>query len=207
MLRTALAVLVVVAAAVVAGQSSDRDPSRLRAGIFLYAAPGVNDPRFEQTVVLLVEHGAEGSMGLVVNRPTDAELGPILKLDEQSGSELTLYWGGPVQPEAVHALVRSAEQGSDTRTVLADVHLTGELSEVKAALAGPDPGGRVRVYSGYAGWAKGQLAGEVRGGVWVLDRADAGSVFAAEPRKLWPRVHLLLNRLEARARLAAGFAG
>jgi len=102
--------------------------------------------------------------------------------------------------KAIHALVRSPGSGSRARVVLADVYLTTEPSDVRAALADPDPGGRLRVYSGYAGWAAGQLAAEVRSGVWVIDRADAASVFSADPVKLWPRVHRILNRLEARAR-------
>jgi len=137
----------------------------------------------------------------VINRPTDVRVGQALDaVDEARHSELALYWGGPVQPEAIHALVRSPGSGSRARVVLADVYLTTEPSDVRAALADPDPGGRLRVYSGYAGWAAGQLAAEVRSGVWVIDRADAASVFSADPVKLWPRVHRILNRLEARAR-------
>jgi len=190
------------------GLSPDRDPARLRPGLFLYAAPGVAEPRFGETVVLLLEHGPKGSMGLVVNRPTEVRLGRALKLDDPRADELPLYWGGPVQPEAIHALVRSAGPhgdgkawgpDSEARTVVQDVHVTGALSDVKAALAGAEPSARLRVYSGYAGWAAGQLAGEVRAGVWVLDRADAASVFSSEPEKLWLRVHRIMNRLEARA--------
>jgi putative transcriptional regulator len=81
---------------------------------------------------------------------------------------------------------------------VADVHLTGALADVRTALAGRDPRSDVRVYAGYAGWGAGQLASEVRGGTWVLDRADAASVFASDPSKLWPRVHMILKRLDVR---------
>ena len=178
-------------------RSPDRDPSRLRPGLFLYAAPSLQEPRFAESVVLLIEHGLEGSMGLVVNRPTDVPLDKVLEgVTEARGSDHHLYWGGPVQPQAILALVRSPRPHPGARTVLPDVHLTGDLADVRAALAGRDPGGGLRVYSGYAGWAAGQLAAEIRAGAWVLDRADAGSVFALEPDKLWPRVHLILDRLQ-----------
>lgn len=181
------------------GPSLDRDPSRLRPGLFLYAAPGLRETFFAQTVVLLVEHGPGGSMGLVVNRPTDVPLGEALEgVEEARGSNLPLYWGGPVQPEAILALVRSPRAGAEVRTVLPDVHLTGELDEVRAALAGKEPHRGLRVFTGYAGWAAGQLPAEVRSGVWVLDRADAASVFADDPARLWERVRLVLDRLEAR---------
>jgi putative transcriptional regulator len=179
--------------------SPDRDPSRLRAGLFLYAAPGQADPRFAESVVLLVKHEAEGSMGLVVNRPTDVSLQEALKgIGESAASDLPLWWGGPVQPEAIFALVRSPPPGSRTQTVMPGVHLTGDLDDVRAALSDRDPGSGLRVYSGYTGWAAGQLRAEVRRGTWILDRADASSVFAADPSELWQRVYLILERLEVR---------
>lgn len=179
--------------------SQHRDPSRLRPGLFLYAAPGMGDPRFAETVVLLIHHGSEGSMGLVVNRPTKVPLREALQgVEEAKRSELPLHWGGPVQPEAILALVRSASPGPGAQTVLTGVHMTGDLDDVRAALRGQDPGGRLRVYSGYAGWSAGQLPAEVRLGTWVMDRAEASSVFAPEPSRLWPKVRQILNRLEAR---------
>jgi putative transcriptional regulator len=180
--------------------SPDRDPSRLRPGLFLYAAPGQEDPRFAESIVLLMQHGPGGSMGLVINRPTDLSLREALEgVEEARRTDVPLYWGGPVQPEAILALVRTRAPGPDVETVLPDVHLTGDLADVRAALAGDDPRGRLRVYSGFSGWAPGQLAGEIRAGVWVLDRADPGSVFAPDPSPLWRRVYVILDRLEVNA--------
>jgi putative transcriptional regulator len=188
-----------------AGPSPDRDPSRLRPGLFLYAAPGIADSRFAESVVLLVRHGPEGSMGLVVNRRTSIPIAEALEtVEEARGSDLLLYWGGPVQPEAVLALVRSERPSPGAETVLAGVHLTGNLADVRAVLSGPDPGGRLRVYTGYAGWGAAQLPTEVRSGVWVLDPADAASVFAPDPSQVWRRIHQLLDRLEVRRRPAWG---
>lgn len=186
-----------------AGPSPDRDPARLRPGLFLYAAPGIADSRFAEAVVLLVEHGPEGSMGLVVNRPTEMPLREALPaVAEAKGSPLRIHWGGPVKPEAILALVRASRPSAGVKTVLEEVHLTGDLADVRAALPGPDAAGRLRVYTGYTGWTPGQLATEVRAGVWVMDRADAASVFAPDPSPLWERVHVLLRRLEAGVRQA-----
>jgi len=200
MVRTAV---VVVAGALLAGAppgpSPDRDPSRLRPGLFLYAAPGLPETRFAETVVLLIDHGPEGSMGLVVNRPTDVPLREALEdVVEARRTDLPLYWGGPVQSEAVLALVRSPRASPGARTVLPEVQLTGDMADVRQALKGNDPQAGLRVYSGYSGWTAGQLPAEVRAGVWVLDRADAASVFAPDPMTLWPRVHVILDRLEVR---------
>jgi putative transcriptional regulator len=163
----------------------------------------VADSRFAESVVLLVRHGPEGSMGLVVNRRTNTPIGEALAtVEEAKSSDLLLYWGGPVQPEAVLALVRSERPSPGAETVLPGVHLTGNLVDVRAALSGRDPGGRLRVYTGYAGWGAAQLPTEIRSGVWVLDRADAASVFAPDPSQLWGRIHQLLDRLEVRRRPA-----
>ena len=182
-----------------AGASPDRDPRQLQPGVFLYAAPEMADPNFAEAVVLLIEHGSQGSMGLVVNRPTRVPLQELLR-SMDVGRELHFYWGGPVQPEAILALVRSSWPSESARRVLPDVHLTGDLADVRAALADKNPGERLRVFTGYAGWGKGQLATEVRAGAWVVDRADARSIFAPDTSELWHRVYRILERVEARAR-------
>ena len=200
MLRVAGALAAgVVLSGTAPGPSPDTDAARLMPGLFLYAAPGIADSRFAESVVLLIRHGPEGSMGLVVNRPTEMPLREALEnVAEARTSKLTVYWGGPVQSEAILALVRAPSPSPGAQTVLPDVHLTGDLADVRAALSAPDPAGRLRVYTGYAGWTAGQLPVEVRAGVWVLDKADAATVFAADPSKLWPRVEEILKRLEVR---------
>ncbi len=173
-------------------------PQPLAAGVLLYATPGLPDPNFAKTVVLLIEHNAQGSLGVVVNRPTDLGLETVLDLEENPlGLDVPVYWGGPVQPSAVMVLLRSARPGLRTRTIVRDVQLVQDLSEVRDMLAQRDARLRVRVFAGYAGWDKGQLAEEMRRGSWVLDRADAATVFTPEPSRLWERVHEIRTRLQA----------
>jgi putative transcriptional regulator len=175
----------------------DRDPSKLKAGIFLYASPAMQDPNFAESVVLLVEHSKGGSMGLIVNRPTRVPLRELLPgLDDSLTKEMRFYSGGPVQPEAILALVRTSWPSDSARRVLADVYITGALDDVRAALGVKDPGGTLKVFSGYSGWGKGQLEAEVRAGAWVMDRADARSVFTPDA-DLWQRVFSILDRLVA----------
>ena len=178
------------------------DARRLKAGTFLYAAPDVHSPGFTQSVVLLVEHGPEGSLGLIVNRPTRTPVREVLK--ELGPLDLALHFGGPVQTDAVLGLVRSASPVRGASRVLPDVYFSTELEPLKVAARAPDVTSRLRVYAGYAGWGPGQLANELRQAVWVVGPADARSVFSAEPETLWPRVHDLLRRIEVRARLSEG---
>lgn len=175
-------------------------PPRVKAGVFLYASPMITDPNFAESVVLLVQHGVEGSMGLIVNRPTRVTVREaVTELAEIRGLELRLHFGGPVQPDAALALVRSPKRLASAQRVLPDVQLSAEPAQWKAVARDPEASSRLRVYAGYAGWSAGQLAQELRRGSWVVGPADAASVFSSDPSALWPRVHDLMRRLEARS--------
>jgi len=188
------------------GALADLDLRRLQAGVFLYAAPGLEAPNFTESVVLLVQHGEEGSLGLIVNRPTEVPVREaVTELGEVRGLDLKLNFGGPVQPEAVLALVRSARPVDGALRVMPDVYFSTDLGQLKEAARGPEASSRLRVYAGYAGWSQGQLAGELRRRAWVVGPADARSVFTSDPDALWPRVHDLLRRIEVR--LIPGPAG
>jgi putative transcriptional regulator len=172
------------------------DAGRLKAGVFLYATPDIHSPPFTHTVILLVQHGPEGSLGLIVNRPTRTPVREVL--DELGPLDLPLHFGGPVQTDAILGLVRSASPVAGASRVLPDVYFATELEALKAAARAPDVASRLRVYAGYAGWGSGQLVNELRQSVWVIGPADARSVFSSEPEALWPRVHDLLLRIEVR---------
>ncbi len=191
--------LVCAASAVAVAQLPDsRDPARLRAGVFLYAAPSMGDPNFSQTVVLLLDHGRGGSMGVVINQPTETSLRKVLPaLPEARRMEVPVYWGGPVQPEGVSALLRHPRRVDGATMVLPGVYRTTELEVLREALDDQRPDRQVRVYAGYAGWSPGQLEREVRLGAWLLDRGEADAVFALDPESLWERVRDIARRVPA----------
>jgi putative transcriptional regulator len=179
--------------------ASPQDARRLKPGVFLYAAPELTSPSFAQSVVLLVRHEPEGSLGLIVNRPTKVPVRDALReLGELRGLELPLYFGGPVEPDGMLALVRSTRALDTATRVLPDVYLSNDLGPVKTTARQPEAASRLRVYAGYAGWSGGQLAEELRQGAWVVAPADARSIFTADPSSLWPRVYDLLRRIEVR---------
>jgi putative transcriptional regulator len=97
----------------------------------------------------------------------------------------------------VLSMVRTVRPGPRAQTILREVHLTPDLDDVRQVLG--EPGGRlrVRIFSGYAGWGRGQLEAEVRAGGWVLEPADAATVFSPEPSRMWEKVHEILRRLRA----------
>lgn len=169
----------------------------VKPGVFLYASPALGDPNFIEAVVLVLHHGAEGSVGLIVNHPTRIPLSEaVTELAELRTPDLRLHRGGPVAPDSMVALVRSNRPLAGARRVLPDAYLSTEPAQWKAAALEPNAKSRLRVYAGYAGWAPGQLGSELAQGSWVVGPADAGSVFSPHPSEIWPRVHQLMRRME-----------
>jgi putative transcriptional regulator len=170
------------------------DVARLRPGVFLYASPQLGDPNFTQTVVLLVQYAPEeGAMGLIINRPGDLDAKTALP----ALAGMPMYEGGPVQTEAMLALVRTRRPPPDAVRVLDDVYLSGEREVLLAAAQGGRAHDRVRVFSGYAGWTAGQLENEVKAGGWIVAPGDAAAVFSRQPGTLWRKVFVLLRKSEA----------
>jgi putative transcriptional regulator len=195
------AALVAAGAWISTGTAALPPAAPVKPGVFLYASPSLGDPNFVETVVLLVQHGPEGSMGLVINRPTRVPVREAVDaLAEIRGLELRIYEGGPVQRDVTLALARTPKRIADAHHVLPDVQLSSEPKRWKDLARDPEAESRLRVYAGYAGWGPGQLARELRLGSWVVAPADARSVFSSDPSTLWPRVHGLMKRLEARAK-------
>jgi putative transcriptional regulator len=159
----------------------------LAKGKLLVASDGLRDPNFAETVVLLVEYNEQGAMGVILNRATRvklSELLPRIKGLKQRGDPI--YEGGPVERSEILMLLRSTQEPEHSRAVFADVYLSSSADLLKrlAAESSRD-NAPFRVYSGYAGWASGQLEAEVGAGGWHIFPASAAVVFAPEPGGLW----------------------
>jgi putative transcriptional regulator len=154
-------------------------------GSLLIAAPGLIDPNFWRTVVLVGEHSEEGALGVVLNRTSEtavAEAVPELaRLAEGLGD---VHLGGPVQPSAVVVLADFAEPPDPEALVVDSVGFLP--AEVDPDSLGPLR--RARVYVGYAGWGPGQLDSELDEGSWIVEPAVSDDVFTSEPEDLWSAV-------------------
>jgi putative transcriptional regulator len=154
-------------------------------GQLLVAGPALIDPNFRRTVVLVGEHGDEGAMGVVLNRPSktdvDDAVPPLADLD---GVDELLYVGGPVQPQAVVVLGDFAEPERAGVLVLDSIgFLPGEVDRDEIGELA-----RARVFAGYAGWGPGQLEDELEEGSWIIEPALPDDVFTDEPDQLWSAV-------------------
>jgi len=145
------------------------------------------DPNFHRTVVLLIEHGEEGALGVVLNRATEMPIGELLPpWEPHAASPGVVFIGGPMQRSSAICLGRSDPplRTSGWAPVFADigtVDLNEDPSEIPAV-------GEVRVFAGHAGWAPLQLEDEMDEGAWVVCDATPADVLHPDPDQLWARV-------------------
>lgn len=171
----------------------DDDDFDSLSGSLLVAAPVLRDPNFERAVVLLLEHGEAGALGVVLNRPTDTDVGVALpRWDRLAAAPPVLFTGGPVAPTAAICLGRgqvgAVGGGDDVEgwSPLFDGVGSVDLERDPDDLAGAVE--QVRVFAGYAGWGPDQLEGELATGAWYVFRAMAADVVSPEPADLWRTV-------------------
>lgn len=151
-------------------------------GTLLIAPPTVLDPNFFRSVVLLCEHSANGSFGLILNRPIEVEI-DILSGD-LAGYEGELCYGGPVQPDTLHFLHRL--DLPEAEPVIDGVYWGGDFESLMTLHRERSLSGRnVRLFLGYSGWGAGQLYDEIQAGGWILAEADVAAVFGDTARELW----------------------
>jgi len=154
-------------------------------GQLLVASPGLFDPNFRRTVVLVTEHNEDGAAGLVLNRPADAEVSEVVpQLESLVDDGDLIYVGGPVQPNGVLVLGEFLDPED------AAVPLFGSLGF--PSLETPEEvvpqTTRRRIFAGYAGWGSGQLEDELAREDWILEQAQNDDAFTEAPGELWADV-------------------
>jgi len=155
-----------------------------RQGRLLVAAPTLLDPHFQRAVVVMLEHSEDGALGLVLNQPTEIHAVDALPepLCDLVPDEHVIHCGGPVQPAAVIIL---AEFDTPDRAAGLVVDHIGIVDPEEAVDDLTDHVGRLRIFGGYAGWAPGQLEGEIAEGAWIDVPARPEDIFTSSPERLW----------------------
>jgi putative transcriptional regulator len=165
------------------------DPS---AGSLLVAAPTMADPNFARTIVLLLDTGESGALGVVLNRPTALDVVDVLEpwADLVAGPGVR-FQGGPVGMDAALAVANVAagvaadDEPIGWRRVFGStglVDLDAPVEIVSTALSS------VRIFAGYSGWGAGQLEAEIEEGAWYVVPAEPQDPFLDDPERLWVSV-------------------
>jgi putative transcriptional regulator len=149
-------------------------------GSLLVAAPVLSDPNFRRTVVLVAEHGDEGAMGIVLNRPTDTSVGEAVPALAAIADESDpVFVGGPVSTASVLAVAELDDPEDASELLFGSV---GFVQETDVPVL------RGRVFVGYAGWSAGQLEAELEEESWLVLPAEPDDLFSDDPEGLWSAV-------------------
>jgi putative transcriptional regulator len=157
-------------------------------GVLLVAGTQIRDPRFMESVILLLSAGPGGSVGLILNKPTATKVSSRFGGIGSMSRDAPLFFGGPVGGHELLMLRREDKAPADWAAVVDRVFVTNSRIAMMDALMTARTAEDVRVYAGYAGWAAGQLEWEIRRGDWYLLPADAALIFRRDTTKLWPEL-------------------
>jgi putative transcriptional regulator len=163
-------------------------------GRLLVASPALADPNFDRAVVLLLDHDAEGTLGVVLNRPTQVNVGDVLEpWAGLAGAPRVVFQGGPVSLDSALglAVVPGEARGPDADGPLGWRRIHGAIGlvdlEAPPELLAAELGS-LRIFAGYAGWRPGQLEDELAEGAWYVVESEPGDVSAPDPQRLWRSV-------------------
>lgn len=160
-------------------------PLLVHKGALLVASPSLGDPNFTHTVLLIVEHGQGGTIGLILNRPTDVLLAEVLQdFPMLKQTNHRLFWGGPVGRTQLALLFRLRQILPDARHIANGIYV-GTPAVLERVIASPKPNEAFRGFAGLAGWAPGQLESEMRQGSWGVLPSSTFDIFNKDPETLW----------------------
>ncbi len=152
--------------------------------------PQLADPNFSRAVVLMIEHGEQGSFGLVINHPSPIKASELLDSLEMSwrGEDSAVVWaGGPVSPSTgwvLHEPTGGAHPGQGgTIEITSTISLSTSPDRLRAIASSPPR--NVRLLLGYSGWGPGQLAQEMARGAWLHTAVDQRLVFETPADEMW----------------------
>lgn len=159
-------------------------------GKLLIAMPGLGDPRFEKSVILICAHTAEGAMGLIVNKAIpDLSLSNLLEHlaipRAEEGREIRIRYGGPVERGRGFVLhSRDYRGGETTMKIPGGYGMTATLDVLEALARGEGPH-RALLALGYSGWGPGQLEDEIARNDWLTAEAEPALIFAEDDPAKW----------------------
>jgi len=159
------------------------------AGELLVAAPSMDDPRFERAVILIIQHGPDGALGIVINKPIgETSIARVLEALGQKGGDVSgdvrVFSGGPVQPEVGFVVHSPDYRRPETLAVNDRLSMTSSLDILRDIAAKKGPA-KTLVAFGYAGWGPDQLEREIKMSAWGIAEADPGLIFDEDRDKVW----------------------
>jgi len=177
---------IIVLCGVLSAQSTK--PEDLATGKVLVMERDASDPNFAESVILLVHYGSDGVVGLMLNRPSSVQVSSLNEIAGTAGRSDRLYIGGPVELDAVTALVKTTTPPPGGIRVAPNLYAAMTKRGLEAALKTSNGPEDLRIFVGYCGWSIPQLQNELKLGSWYI--FDRGELFAFDstPSTLWKRL-------------------
>ncbi len=163
-----------------------RNKIDLQKGRLLLSEPYLADPNFERTVILLTEHNDEGSVGFILNKPSESRLNEVM--EDVKGLDAQIFIGGPVQQDTLHFIHRFSDL-EDAIELENGLYWGGNFEQL---LSQADTGKlsltEIKFFLGYSGWSTDQLDDELKLNSWIVsDRLSHELIFETSPEQMWKR--------------------
>jgi putative transcriptional regulator len=157
------------------------------AGRFLISEPFMYDPNFKRTVVLLAEHGKDGTVGFVLNRRLTLTINEIV--EGVPFHEAPVFMGGPVEQNTLHYIHRLGNVLKGSQQIGENLYWGGQFETLVQMIgAGEIPAGDLIFFVGYSGWSAGQLDTELDRKSWIVAPENSGFVFQEDHEDLWRQI-------------------
>ena len=159
---------------------------------FLVASKTMKDPRFKNTVIVMLDNDEKGALGLVVNKPlASVPLSSLIHKSRKTTAtqkelfnvKIPVYWGGPVNENKI-LILHSQEYKNETTknfknlSISSDYKILFEIADKK----GPK---KSLIILGFSSWGPGQLEGEMEKDGWVLSEINTDLIFEMDNSKKW----------------------
>jgi putative transcriptional regulator len=161
---------------------------QLKSGILLISEPFMVDNNFKKSVVLLSDYSdKEGSVGFVLNRPTNLKIHELISSFPEFNSNV--YYGGPVAVDTIHYVHRKGDIIPDSRKIAEGLYWGGDFNQIKFLVSNEIiSNADIRFYIGYSGWSPGQLEDEMVTKSWIVGDVDFNYIFSSKIPNMWRHV-------------------
>lgn len=162
-------------------QSNDVRPSK---GKILISEPFLDDSTFGRSVILLVDHTDEGSMGLIINKQLPLMVNDIIN-EFKYLEDIPLYKGGPIGTDTLFYL-HTLSDVPGALPILNGLYLNGDFNEIKRyVLQGNAIDGHIRFFLGYSGWESDQLRREIKENTWMISKEKRDYLLSKNTKEMW----------------------
>jgi putative transcriptional regulator len=153
-------------------------------GRLLTSEPYLSDPNFERTLILLAEHNEDGTVGFILNKPSESHIADVMP--DITNIDSPVFIGGPVQQDTLH-YIHQIDGISESVPIIEGIYWGGNFDQILALIETRQIDEEdIKFFLGYSGWSTGQLAEEMKLNSWIVGNCVSREfIFNTEPEQMW----------------------